>query len=339
MKRLFLILACICVSMHAEAQLIDSTHVQICAYWMPGDSYSYDYTETEYTISGLDTLEVTRSTAIHKYEVLAMTDSTYLMQLTYLDEYSSDEDVNWLNELGIEKFGPTKVLFTTDEFGSILYINNLDDLTAKHREMIEPTVDRLFESGKMESEGITKEAMLLYMDLSINKETIEESIYDDIGDLLYFHGGYMEIGNTYSFPVEIKPFLPGIIERSISSEIKISADEESTDEYSAVLSATICLDEDDIKNAIYSSNMSKFLEETTIEVTEEDKKEFEELLRESTADLHISFEEYSVAEIHLGTGWTLANFYRRTIKSDNAETGESITAEVKKSLDIILEDE
>ena len=336
-KRILTTLVSGLIAVAAAAQITaDSTKVQIRAYWEVGDSYTYNYSEDEYKIQGSDTLEFATIVELHKYEVLAKTDSTYSMKLTYLDTYSSDADVNFMDSLYLAKYGPTEVLFTTDKYGTLQSVDNIQELTLRQQEFLPAYVDRIFSTNPEEYADASKEELLTSISPLMSEDIVQKTILEHLGLFLCFHGTQMEIGRIYSYEEELPSILP-TVDVMVDATTYFCADEEYTDEYSAFCIKTTEVDSDDMVQKLIEYIVSADPEFKSLKKKEQ--KETIKKLKDVLSSFHIGKTSTSSHEVHLGTGWPLSLHLEEITISMDSKTGMNLQQCKETYLEIILDDE
>lgn len=336
-KRILATLVLGLTAIAAAAQIsADSTIVQICAYWEAGDSYTYRYTEDEYKVQGSDTLEFKTLVELHKYEVLAQTDSTYSMKLTYLDSYSSETDVNFMDSLYVAKYGPMEILFTTDEYGTFKSVDNLQELTLRQQEFFPAYVDNLFSTNPEKYADVSKEDFLKSMNQLMSEDLALNATLEHIGRFLYFHGMQLEIGQTYSFEEELPSIIPAV-DVMVDATTYFCADEEYTNEYSAFCIQTTEINAEDMVQKLIEYLVSVAPEFQSLKKKEQKNaiKQLEKVL----SSYHIGKISTSSHQVHLGTGWPLSLHSEEITTSMDSTTGKNIQGCKETFLEIILDEE
>ena len=145
MKRIDLTLLMSVISIAAVAQMQPDSTFYIISYWEPGENCMYEYYKSEYEIHDGDTTEVTFSRNLQEFKVLSATESSYQLSVDYLDEYSSDPKNNILNQMIIDANGDNRLVFSTDQHGAYLSVDNKDELTAMFVGLVDPMLQYMYE--------------------------------------------------------------------------------------------------------------------------------------------------------------------------------------------------
>jgi hypothetical protein len=212
----------------AMAQMMPDSTVQFVAYWDVGDKQAYNVSTSEYKVSESDTTEVEYSTEIRMFEVLAKTDSTYKLAVTYKDVHSSDPQMNLLYQIMTETSGDMKVILTTDQHGSIKSIDNLEELVSHQMKVVEPFMEMLGNEEGAELDEQTEAALKDYIVQTFSDPSIiEKSVYDEVGRMLYFHGNRLDMEKEYSGEIDAESIIPGI-EAPIKAQTRVWIDTDYT---------------------------------------------------------------------------------------------------------------
>ena len=125
------------ISAVSFAQMMPDSTVQFVARWNVGDKYSYWCEEKKYEVyNGTDTVNVKKKSEIRIFEVIAKTDSTYQIRLTYKDSKSSDPNDQLADEIAKKVLGETQVLFSTGIYGNIISVDNLQELVQQKKNQV-----------------------------------------------------------------------------------------------------------------------------------------------------------------------------------------------------------
>lgn len=319
MKRIVLTLLMSVISIAAVAQMQPDSTFYIISYWEPGENCMYEYYKSEYEIHDGDTTEVTFSRNLQEFKVLSATESSYQLSVDYLDEYSSDPKNNILNQMIIDANGDNRLVFSTDQHGAYLSVDNKDELTAMFVGLVDPMLQYMYEeelkNGGEEAKETMEYTRNMLLELFSNPDYVEEMMVDDLRKLLYFHGTAMKIGETYSGDVQVSSFFPGV-DAPVEAHVEIYVDPELSDSYSAVCRSVKTVSSEKLtesvlmffKNALDSQGMSE--------------KEAAEALVPLIAELSkikYSMEEYLSVEVHLASGWPKAVYYDRYVVAESEE--------------------
>lgn len=331
MKKLLLLFSLTLMSISAAAQMMPDSTVQFVAYWDVGDKQAYNVSTSEYKVSESDTTEVEYSTEIRMFEVLAKTDSTYKLAVTYKDVHYSDPQMNLLYQIMTETSGDMKVILTTDQHGSIKSIDNLEELVSHQMKVVEPFMEMLGNEEGAELDEQTEAALKDYIVQTFSDPSIiEKSVYDEVGRMLYFHGNRLDMDKEYSGEIDAESIIPGM-EAPIKAQTRVWIDTDYTDAYSAVGRIYTFIDNDTLLD--YVVEYVKNLMSITGMSQEEIEKEVNES-KDAIEQTALSSEEYTVVEVHMDTGWPLNVYYSRYI---NSKVEGETTQKVKKTdVEIII---
>lgn len=332
MKRLLLLLCFGLLGFAATAQMMPDSTVQFVARWNPGDKQVYNITSTEYKVTGKDTTDVRKLTEIMQIEVLSKTDSGYTLCVTYHDTQSSNPQMTMLYKLMEEASGDMKILLTTDIYGSLQTVENLQEIIDYHMVAVDPFMEML---AKEMGEELDPEMRASFKEYLVNTlcdaNILTQSINDRIGRMLYFHGNRMKFDEKYNSRYKTASIFPGMDE-SMTAHAQIWVDKKYTDSYSAV---------GRIHSVISKENLTHAVEEyvrTVLAVSGMTPDEAQETIdnsRETIDQMQLNSEEFINVEVHMKTGWPLNLYYSKYIYK--TVEGVTITEEKRTSVKIILQ--
>ncbi len=333
MKKLLLLFSLTLMSISAAAQMMPDSTVQFCSYWSVGEKQAYNLNNSEYRVSGSDTTLVESSTEIMIIEVLAQTETSYQLGITYEDVYYSDPEMNLLYGQLTESMGDKPILITTDQFGSIVSIDNLEEMTAMQLSLADPLLEMMEKESGEELDEETREAMRQYMKTLLGSpELMQQAVVGEVGRMFEFHGNRLDLGKEYSGQIQVASILPGV-DTPITANTNIWIDTDLTDEYSAVGRIYTSAEKEDVIECVIETVKA------TITATGIGGTDFDQALKEAEdqlKDLELSMEEYTTCEVHMGTGWPLNLYYDRHIYGNT--DGESQEQIKKMSIEIIIPD-
>lgn len=309
MKRLIPIVIGMLSTVVAMAQETQDSTVNIIARWNAGEKYAYEYSQKEIKIVNGDTTEVSYTNAIHIYEILEETETSYKVSVSYKDEYSSDPVNNLLSDLLTERYGDPKVIFTTNQYGTLQSIDNIQELSDQIVSIIDDMVNILInvnEETPMEQVDMLKEQMKTMFS---NHDTIMQIFAEDIGRVLYFHGCGMKLDQEYTGQIQVPSIYPGV-DQLFPADVTIWADSEFTDEYSTVCRSYTTVSNEEFKNVIGKTVINNLkIQAAAAGLSEEDLQAALLEVEKTVQSLECNMEEYSTAEIHNVTGWPLNVWY------------------------------
>lgn len=313
MKRLIPIVIGMLSTVVAMAQEAQDSTVNIIARWNAGEKYAYEYSQKEIKIVNGDTTEVSYTNAIHIYEILEETETSYKVSVSYKDEYSSDPVNNLLSDLLTERYGDPKVIFTTNQYGTLQSIDNIQELSDQIVSIIDDMVNILInvnEETPMEQVDMLKEQMKTMFS---NHDTIMQIFAEDIGRVLYFHGCGMKLDQEYTGQIQVPSIYPGV-DQLIPANVTIWADSEFTDEYSIVCRSHTTLSKDGFVEVVVNAIKNNLNTQVTAGlISEEDAQAALPEIEKSAQSLECNMDEYSTAEIHAATGWPLNIWYDKDV--------------------------
>jgi hypothetical protein len=309
MKRLIPIVIGMLSTVVAMAQEAQDSTVNIIARWKAGEKYAYEYSQKEIKIVNGDTTEVSYTNAIHIYEILEETETSYKVSVSYKDEYSSDPVNNLLSDLLTERYGDPKVIFTTNQYGTLQSIDNIQELSDQIVSIIDDMVKILInvnEETPMEQVDMLKEQLKTMFS---NHDTIMQIFAEDIGRVLYFHGCGMKLDEEYTGQIQVPSIYPGV-DQLFPADVTIWADSEFTDEYSTVCRSYTTVSNEEFKNVIGKTVINNLKTQAAAAgLSEEDLQAALLEVEKTVQSLECNMEEYSTAEIHNVTGWPLNVWY------------------------------
>lgn len=309
MKRLTSIIIAVLAAAAAYAQAPQDSTVNIIARWNAGEKYAYEYSQKEIKIVNGDTTEVSYTNAIHIYEILEETETSYKVSVSYKDEYSSDPVNNLLSDLLTERYGDPKVIFTTNQYGTLQSIDNIQELSDQIVSIIDDMVNILInvnEETPMEQVDMLKEQMKTMFS---NHDTIMQIFAEDIGRVLYFHGCGMKLDQEYTGQIQVPSIYPGV-DQLFPADVTIWADAEFTDEYSTVCRSYTTVSNEEFKNVIGKTVINNLkIQAAAAGLSEEELQAALLEVEKTVQSLECNMEEYSTAEIHNVTGWPLNVWY------------------------------
>ena len=180
MKKLYAllpILAALVVPGKASAQMMPDSTVQIIAYWEVGDQVDYTSLKREYDIDaeGNETQKSSSSETVH-FEVVAATDTSYTLKVTYDDIFDIRTSEFSLTDEELASLPNPAYLIRTDEFGTFQGIENMEELTAAFQSAA-PIISKAFERS-IGSDG--KEVIDILVQEMTSPDVITRSVISDI---------------------------------------------------------------------------------------------------------------------------------------------------------------
>lgn len=317
----------------AQAQIMPDSTVQICAYWTPGDKYTYRAEEEKFKVDEKgDTTLVHRQSELRTFEIVSQTKDRYRIRLTYGAYKTTDEEEQRMTDAITAAVGPCIVEFETDETGTQLGITNLDALVAQGKASAKPALDAMWKGmDAKERKGVPKKKLEQFLIRKFSDPSVMvNAVNDDLGRMFFFHGARLDTTQVYEFEETFAPLLGG---DSLRGKTQFWVDSKLTDKYSAVCNTYT---EADSKETVISALMQNLQELSG-------KKELPQELRDSLAagmsGLRVAFKQYSSEEIHLDTGWPLHLYFEKTVTATGDGSEKQAQTVIRRTLDIITEEE
>ena len=313
MKKITFIIIGMLAAAAAYAQAPKDSTVNIIAYWNAGEKYAYEYSAEQYTIVNGDTTEVSYTNSIQIYEILEETESSYKISVTYKDEYSSNPLNNTLNTLLEERYGDPKVIATTDQNGSLLKIDNVQELSDQIVSILDEVVDIMMKNDEGSEIAEEQKAYVrnYLKEMFSNPETVMSIFAEDIGRVLYFHGCGLELDKEYTGQIEVPSIFPGV-DQLIPANLTIWADSEYTDEYSTVCRSKTSISAESLRNFLSEYYLHSIKTAGGTELDEEKLQNAIAEVQKAVNEVEGKMNEYLTAEIH-ATGWPLNVIYDKIV--------------------------
>ena len=339
MKKLYAllpILAALVVPGKASAQMMPDSTVQIIAYWEVGDQVDYTSLKREYDIDaeGNETQKSSSSETVH-FEVVATTDTSYTLKVTYDDIFDIRTSEFSLTDEELASLPNPAYLIRTDEFGTFQGIENMEELTAAFQSAA-PIISKAFERS-IGSDG--KEVIDILVQEMTSPDVITRAVISDIAPLLYFHGARIDTTAIYTIEEPVQGLL-GTSSGTCTMPGSFWVYSELTDEYSAVIRKELHADKEQmgpIMKSILQPTLetiaSAFADENEEDIEQAIDSYFDEMAQHATFD----FEESSVTEIHLDSGWPITWLFDRYVTF--SMLGSSKGTHVAREFHLVTEEE
>lgn len=316
-----------------QAQMMPDSTVQICAYWTPGEKYSYLNVVEQFDVDGQgDTTLTQRRSEEMTFEVMSQTKDHYNVRLTYGDYSSMDENEQRAHEAVLEAVGPYVVEFVTSNTGTFIEVTNLEALVAQYKASLQPTIDVMWESlGAEQRKAMSKKQLQQLVETSIaNPSAIIAAMVEDFARLFFYHGVRLEIGQQYE--IEESFMLPIGKQQPVRDTTFFWVDDRLTDEYSVVCNNYASID---VKESVASA-----LSDTIAAMDTENQlpPSVHDSLATAMSRVQIRMEQLSSEEIHLESGWPIQFYFERTVNvilGDDAPKPASI---LRRRVDLITEE-
>ncbi|MBO5916783.1 MAG: hypothetical protein J6Q25_07720 [Bacteroidales bacterium] len=204
---LFLLLFC---AYGAYAQMINDSIVQVCAYWGQGDSAVYQcYTYNE-SLDETGKVKVKKNLSEKRiFQVIDMTDSTYVLKVTYDDVVDSTGLFNAATSTAIQRIAESmSIELLTDEWGMPLAYNNLEEIVKANKKLIPKVIESVLDSlDAKERRAIKKWVKSIAEQMLTSTEAIMQACNEDVMPLLELHGNAFVLRK----PEELEVTMPNLL--------------------------------------------------------------------------------------------------------------------------------
>lgn len=332
MKKFMTIFVSALLGVAANAQMMPDSTVNICAYWELGDKYEYRCSESSYSVEGTDTTDVEHSSEIFTIEVIAKEKDSYKLSLTSKNQNSSDEIENVLNSISAENGGDMPLIISTTEMGDIIRLENAQEYCDMLVKAIDPIMEEVGKVKEM-SEEEKQMTKAILVEMFADPRVIESMVMDSFGRMLAFHGSRLKIGETYTVEDVATSIFPGV-DMPVKAISEYTIKSEDTDDYSAV--CEICTSAE--KGGIMDCFKETILQASNVEsMSEAERAEFMKQVDMLVAAMDIDYEEVTIIENHLASGWPLNSYYHKII--DVSAEGRQKRKVETRSVEIIIDSE
>lgn len=319
MKKLYAllpILAALLVPGKASAQMMPDSTVQIVAYWEVGDQITYRAETKTYDVDaeGNET-QTTASSELMHFKVVDATDSTYTLEVTY--EVLSDPDLErFISPEEMNAHFNTPYRFKTDELGSFLRLENLDEvaevaqgLRPYFKKAVLKELDAIPGKDEIASETLEKlvDGTVDAAMLSLSPEVLESAFVTEVSPLLFYHGCKLDTTATYSYTQNLAGILDGV---DAEAEGVFWVDSGYTDEEKVLIISELEAGTEQLGPVIqqYLGPMISAIAGSFEGMSEEEcQAAIAEMFENATLEISQSSGEL----IHLATGWPI------TVSSDS----------------------
>lgn len=265
----------------------DSTKIPFIAYWWKGDSYDFKVTKVEQKWSNDKLIKMDSSQYIANFKVIDSTMTSYKIQWTFKNTLISNlqekiskiyNNPKKINDI-ISNYNITKVIYSTNEFGEFVEIENWKEIRILVKELMHE-LEKSIEIKYPETDKKIKELLTPLIKLYSSKEGIEQYI---MSPLIYFH---FPLGAEYNAKeiIEYEEELPNIFGDSpIKGTAKLSVDELDLSKNFCILKEVVSINEEDIRQLT-----SMMIKKMGI-----NEKEIDKLLKSSIIDIQdLNYYEY-----------------------------------------------
>lgn len=178
----------------------DST-ISVIGWFCKNDTMKYRRTQSQYSLENGDTVK--KKANVEEEFMIVVKDSTdkgYIMELIPLtvnfDDGDSDDMSKRLTGALMTHLGGLNAVFTTDETGSVLGIENWKEIRDKMRGGIKLVTDSLYAALPGMDSVMPRSRFEPLMTLAYSTESGVLSAYDELSMLFSLHGKTFNIGKT-----------------------------------------------------------------------------------------------------------------------------------------------
>ena len=329
MKRLYALLpllAALVVPGTLSAQMMPDSTVQIVAYWEVGDKIDYVRIEEQYEIKGEEETLTSSSSESFYIEVVAATDSTYTLEIDSRGGFSSSLlGFTEKEKESLSKLFSSPLRIRTSQYGTFEEFENPDEFLESFKKIIPVITDLTWRKYTPEQQkGIDKKALENYFQETLCSPYTITTLCQQYIAPFFYHGARLDTTRTYS----LQNTFNGLVgNASVTLETLFKVDSELTDDYSAVIRQETVANDDEILPLAKEYTLSliqSFSEDSGLS-----REEFEKSLQEHP--FRMGFEEYTVVEIELETGWPIAWIFDRyvTAEQNGESSGKHIYRKIK----------
>lgn len=182
MKQLYLVFIPLLLANILQAQ-VDTNLVNFVAYWSAGSTFQFDVEKlTKQWVEGMLTKEDTVSYRV-QFTVLEETDSSYLIEWTYENEFITDLPITKQYSDQIAALSQTRVLYSTTQLGEFLRVENWQEIADQSRKAIESVLDISAKESPNELAAI-RESLQPVLQIYSTQAGVEQIV---LKELQYFH--------------------------------------------------------------------------------------------------------------------------------------------------------
>ena len=310
-----------------SAQMMPDSTVQIVAYWNVGDRVDYLFSEEKYDIDDEDETMTASSSETVRYEVLAATDSTYTLGITSLDGFSTHLS---LSEKELSSIPEFSLRVRMSQLGEFLALENLEEILAALDKAV-PALRKatLAAMTPEEQKAVDKKGLDAYLRQMIASEQFVDKIAELYLTPFFYHGSRLDTTMTYSFDNAFA----ALGDESLEMVTYFKVDPELTDDYSAVIRQETVAEDVNLAPLVLGSLGP--IAENMFKGTAISREEIKEGLQD--LQIQAAFEEYTVEEIQLETGWPLAWVFDRYVTA--TEDGKTQGKHIFKQIKLVTEEE
>lgn len=312
-KLLFLLSVLLCVD--AAAQMLPDSSVMIMAHWKKGLTMSYKMSRSNYKIIDNDTTEFRKTDQTLVFKVLKAKKDAYKIRLSTHDYELSGDDPNGVYGAMAALKG-SDILFTTDAYGSLVSIDNMDQIREEGLQAVRVAVD----AAQQNKGQVLPPEAISYIEKMVTDPAAIKHALTDYMKIFSFHGMHMEIGEVLEYDTQIPSILPGVA-TLLDAKGKVYLDSELTDSDSAVGHVRIYSD---------GESAMKFLSDSMKGLQKGLNAEHLDQVIDSFADM--KYEELLSIEIYLPAGIPIQSYYDKhadlVIDGVRVRSGQSESVEL-----------
>ena len=293
-KLLFLLSVLLCVD--AAAQMLPDSSVMIMGHWKKGLTMSYKMSRSNYKIIDNDTTEFRKTDQTLVFKVLKAKKDSYKIRLSTHDYELSGDDPNGVYGAMAALKG-SDILFTTDAYGSLVSIDNMDQIREEGLQAVRVAVD----AAQQNKGQVLPPEAISYIEKMVTDPAAIKQALTDYMKIFCFHGMHMEIGEVLEYDTQIPSILPGVA-TLLDAKGKVYLDSELTDSESAVGHVHIYSD---------GESAMKFLSDSMKGLQKGLNAEHLDQVIDSFADM--KYEELLSIEIYLPAGIPIQSYYDKYV--------------------------
>ncbi len=335
MKKLLFALLGTLLSVSLSAQMMPDSTFQVIAYWEVGDSLSYTC-KNQTVKKGSDGTENVEddSSEIWNFKVVGQTDSTYTMQLTFSDVVpTADVSPGIETEIYRKILERCKLLFVTDEYGSILEFPDLTESLTEMVNSIPLVIDEVsagYSKKDLKKMGFDKEALTANYEAVFSSPIVVQAFCRAPESLLKFHGTKLDPKEEYRFEDEFDNLMGT---GSLKNEVTFWVDPALSDSVSVVIYTASEAGNDKMLPLMQEASLAVLRSQ----LPEDQWKQAEEelALQFYAGGVDVKFSERTGTEVDLYSGWPVQyHLERQVLIKMGEETNEVFVTQdvrIKKS--------
>lgn len=224
---------------------IDTTKVPVISYWSKGDSYDFKVTKIKQKWNEGNLTENDSSSYIVNFEVIDSTETGYKIKWKHKTNFTGLLIPVELTR-ALSKYAMTEIIYTTNEVGEFMGVENWEEIAAMVKEMFVSMIDLAAAEEEINEKDLAQIIQPL-MNIYETREGIEQLLFKE---LHYFHfpfGAEFTPSETITYEDELPNMLGG---DPIRGNTKIYFDDVNFEESHCVIMYEMDLNPDDTKNLL-----------------------------------------------------------------------------------------